>query len=850
MRLAYVFHRKRLINDIHKRRKAFHLQLLLKMRESVLQANESLELLFNMENGFIPHSKGQSWLSVHAHLYSRLLRFKLKDSDLEASYLNEIRKFKTSYDSIEDLRDHHNQTFITQELHDCEDLFSSVESRSLDQQQRKAIVYDEDNNLVIAGAGAGKTTTIIGKLQYLIQRKGVLPSKILLLSFTRKAVENLIERAPYSGLQAMTFHKLALEIIARNTGVKPNIFDPAKFETVIRYAFRKLCNDVDYAALVAEFVANYTVSYKSPSQFQDESSYIAYLKSIDNRSIRMVSKKVGKERTTLRREVMKSQEECAIANFLFLNGIEYEYERRYPFHTATTSHSQYRPDFTITQGDITIYLEHFGVDENGNVPKWFEGRNSQKSYQSGMEWKRKCHKLNGTTLVETYSYQMLQDTLIPNLRRELESHGIKFQPKSPREVFREIHESSATEFDDLISFFQTYISLLKANRLSIEQLSMDTALFEYPCQMKRANLFFKIIEPILHEYNELLQTNSELDFNDLINEAVDIIESGNDPIDYEYIIVDEFQDISLPRHKLIKALRDVSSYCRTYCVGDDWQSIYRFAGSDIGLMVDFEEHYGFTNRSKVETTYRFGNPLLEVSAEFVLKNPRQLRKELRPFQMNRNTSFEVIQGSSLIYPEMVRNMIAKFKADHGSDSSVLILSRYSYDFDVFKNSLVCSYRERDGLLKFNTDEQKGEELSATCLTVHKAKGLEADFTILIRCNAGRNGFPSSRSDDELLRPLLSRPEDYPNSEERRLFYVALTRARKKTCVVYDSYAPSVFLRELPDTDPPEDICPKCKEGRLFDYRKGTHKDGKKWSIRKCSNYNWGCSYEWKSWDRS
>ena len=135
---------------------------------------------------------------------------------------------------------------------------------------------------------------------------------------------------------------------------------------------------------------------------------------------------------------------------------------------------------------------------------------------------------------------------------------------------------------------------------------------------------------------------------------VPIIENGTVPKRLKYIIIDEFQDISFGRYKLIKALKEQNPGCKTFCVGDDWKSIYQFSGSDITLFKEFQQYFGFTHRSRIETTYRFNEPLIGLSSEFILKNPYQTTKKLKAFnkRVQLNIAF-AIAGETKITIQML-----------------------------------------------------------------------------------------------------------------------------------------------------------------------------------------------------
>jgi len=177
----------------------------------------------------------------------------------------------------------------------------------------------------------------------------------------------------------------------------------------------------------------------------------------------------------------------------------------------------------------------------------------------------------------------------------------------------------------------TFLALMKSNNLTNDEIRRKIPESKLSIMDIRASIFWYLFEPVYNKYNEMLISNNIIDFSDMINKATNYIRNDNIKYNYDYIIIDEFQDISFGRYQLIDAIKNKKDNCKLFSVGDDWQSIYRFTGSDIGLFNEFEKYFGISEISTIEKTYRFGNPLLELSNNFILKNPNQSQKLLRSF---------------------------------------------------------------------------------------------------------------------------------------------------------------------------------------------------------------------------
>lgn len=324
---------------------------------------------------------------------------------------------------------------------------------------------------------------------------------------------------------------------------------------------------------------------------------------------------------TLNNEQVKSVEETKIANFLFMHGIRYEYEKLYPFESDDPKRKSYRPDFYLC--DYDIYLEHFGISKDFTV-LWLSPV-EEKKYLDGILWKRDFHKENGTKLIETYSYYSSEGILLKKLEKLLVENNVEFKPRDFTDIFNTVYASKSNKyFSEFIKLCCTFITLFKSNNYKIEEIEnlrqkyLSEEKNEFLCE--RTNLFLDIIKILLAEYRNYLSKNNAIDFSDMINDAATLVSNDCDILPYKYVIVDEYQDISKSRFNFLKAIVDRTG-AKFFCVGDDWQSIYRFAGSDISLFTDFEKSFGDTKILRIEKTYRNSQQLIDEASTFVLKIP-------------------------------------------------------------------------------------------------------------------------------------------------------------------------------------------------------------------------------------
>ncbi len=268
---------------------------------------------------------------------------------------------------------------------------------------------------------------------------------------------------------------------------------------------------------------------------------------------------------------------------------------------------------------------------------------------------------------------------------------------------------------------------------------------------------------------------------------------------------------------MLKSLRKQNPAAKLYAVGDDWQSIFRFSGSDISIITQFEEHFGYTSQSAILTTYRFNNEILKTTSDFIQKNPGQIKKQLTALSVAQQPSFlfhglelsgHTLQQKQAIKLKCIEHLLENISATK-SDAVVFLIGRYKHNKPPGFQDLQAEFTE----------------LSLSYFTAHSVKGLTADFAILLDLDSGVFGFPSEIADDPILNSVLHEGDKFDNAEERRLFYVATTRARHQNFMLYDLHNPSKFVLELQGIGSAQSVvekksCPEC--GGILVQRTGSY----------------------------
>lgn len=756
--------------------------------------------------------------------------------------LDKIKTFGSKYYSIpkldEKIIERHNEQFIRNHLKDK--IFDDINGKSLDVEQRRAILCDSKSNLTIAGAGAGKTLTICGKVKWLIETGKANENEILLLSYSKASADDLAEKVARMqlDLKVKTFHSFGLEVLTRANGFKKAI--ESQFNVYIKKFFdEEMQNNPRLVELVFRFFSYYLYSDTDETKYATEGEKFENLKTLDYRTLKdrlkMLSNHID-QFETIQKEYVKSYEELVLANFLFANGIAYEYERAYEVDTATLDKRQYTPDFYLT--DYHIYLEHYGVDENWNTPQYTKAE--EKNYLESIQWKRKIHEQNHTVCIETYSYEFKNGQIFKNLQQRLINRGVKFKPLSRQEIMDAFHSIyMGQEFTSLFNLISTFINLYKAqysneNGFQILRERKFSTQYNYA----RAMAFLDICQAIYEYYIKTLRAEHKIDFDDMILQAIDALK-GLPNYKYKYVIVDEFQDISQSRTKLLKGIL-LHGNSKLFAVGDDWQAIYRFAGCDIGVFLHFKDYFEGARLNYITTTHRNSAELQEIVEPFITANPEQFVKHIQSIKHEKMPVRIIYHDNDRRYA-FVKALRIINKID--SQATVLVLGRNRHDIDCILDHNIRL--DKEGKLYCN---QFGE-MKITYKTVHQSKGLEADYVILISGENARNGFPNKMEDDCLLDMVLGSKSSYEFAEERRLFYVALTRTRNIVFILCDMQRPSVFITEIESKVKNENseslsrdktndlLCPKCKSGKLLLRKKNIDES----QFYGCSNYPY-CQY--------
>ena len=675
----------------------------------------------------------------------------------------------------------------------------------LDEQQRIAVVLNASNLLVVAGAGSGKTTTMVAKVKYLIDKCNYKESEIVVLSFTKKVEEELKriinEELGYINVKVNTFHALGLSII--NTGgdnYNGIVDDAGQYKILTSYIKNILFKDKEKFMLFMNAFSKklyFNNEWKNYSSFEDYHNAV-YKDNMNknNFNIKDYNKnqiiKRMKYKKTINGEYLRSKEEVNIANYLFIHGIDYEYEKKYDKSGKT---KWYHPDFYIKQLDNENYIEHFGIDEDGHNNMYTEIE--LNNYLKNLKVKQSFfnESFNKDLFIVTYSRYNDNTSYRYNLEKQLIDKGYILVRRSDEEIFNRLRDTNQDGYFSrfIDKFLIPFISLFKQQGYMIDDF--DKYINQNDGDLKRQLI---VLKDFFIYYQNELEEKKLIDFEDMIYKAymiMPVIKEKHLGVDYKYLIIDEYQDISRQRLNLVRRMSNLFD-AKVMAVGDDWQTIFGYSGSRIDLFKNFEQEMEDAKSVPIEHTYRNSQELIDIAGTFILKNEDQIEKRL-------------VSNKSIINPVglIIYDDSDKSKTDYNRSIILDKLIEHLYNIDSTNNLLLLARYKNDvykiqnkSLFKINQEKVtslKHKDMHIDFLTIHKAKGLGYDYCVLLDLADGVYGFPSKIEDEpvmKLIKPKINEPVDYP--EERRLFYVALTRTKNKIYMLIPKSKASNFAREI------------------------------------------------------
>ncbi|MEP1095967.1 MAG: ATP-dependent helicase [Cyclobacteriaceae bacterium] len=659
----------------------------------------------------------------------------------------------------------------------------------LNERQQEAVLTTKNRVLVLAGAGAGKTSAIIKKIIYLVFEKNIKPSKILAVTFTKDAANEMIDRLileadnkpgdyskiledkslslkrrgelrwqyqnkyPWiSNLTIKTFHSFSygvlstygsidldnkFKIITDKSGDKETLSKRVADESsgdVFRKALASLVDDRTFLLKLKRYIIEY------------------YVDQINIERARRKQYELEKPYTTLNNTKVRSKSERDIADWLYSHDFSFVYEPDVNFKDF-----QFNPDFFIPTLDI--YIEHTSAIG-------YPIKDKEEQFNKGGKM-----------------YYVLHEDMNHDIRafhkalERITSGKVDVEEKKPplkyEDEFRMYHDKVRDFLDDVKRLNEK----IKVENLNFKEVFSKSQNDE----STRISRFYQLAKVIIDKYASYCHEYAYLDFNDLIIKSLEILKKKPSVLSaiqntYDFILVDEFQDVNTLQIEFLNSV--IQEDTQLFCVGDDWQSIYGFRGSEVKYIVNFEQYFDSPLVIKFDLNYRSNDTIVKASNRVIRFNKHLIDKEIKAFRDNEKKKI-FLYSAQIEEEDGVQFMINKIK------------ELYSEGYT--KEDILILYRRTKHIYDYR---QKFHELNIPhrAKTIHGSKGLEAKIVFIVGLRDGE--FPNVWQSDRIFQIVKEENVDLLEEEERRLFYVALTRAKESVFLLSEQGNESTFIDEI------------------------------------------------------
>lgn len=703
-----------------------------------------------------------------------------------------LANLRTNVRSIKTHLKGYNPVFVRQQRETYAELFGEIgpADLTLTAEQQRAVVRNGVYNQVIAAAGTGKTLTLTARVAYLIEAQDIDPHRVLVVTYTNKATEEMQERLAnqfgITDVEVRTINSFAYKLLQNAADGTIDVVDDNDKINLIDQEIRAARNDQsEFLDHYYEFLVHYNDVYFEDADFETKQEYVETRKNTTY--------------VTLKGTEVKSRAEKLIADFLFKNSITYQYEDQATWAETDSDKSGYAPDFHLPTYDV--YIEHWGVDESGSVAPWFSW--STQQYHEKIQWARQQFGDSEYTLINTYEFEHEAGRLKDVLRHRLRHHGVVLDRMEFEDFVEEAFDYEHRE-RWIKQQFKSFIENAKLFGLSPDEIGKNLS-----PRNPRQYHFGQCGIHLLKQYSSYLTRHDLIDFTDQIRNAINLIQ--NNPhtykTQYDHVLVDEFQDIGAEKVELVQELTGPEA-ARLFAVGDDWQSIYSFQGANIQYLTEFDEYFDTAVRTDLTANFRSPPSVIDAGNALINRNSEQLSKTVRattdfdttprvhPLRGYRETFYDYVRCVRNYTTSLVRRYL-----DAGADpSEIMILCRYDDArpfLDKIKAGLQTQevpYVGKDRAKQYRGPDGEAED-GVSVYAVHQAKGREANYVIVVDLVEGSYGFPPDDRENELLTPV--QPLGVGGiEEERRLFYVAITRAKRRVDLLTRANQESRFLDEI------------------------------------------------------
>jgi DNA helicase-4 len=739
---------------------------------------------------------------------------------LKSRLQNNLEKINVFDNEIQN----YNSEFIKRKKKEYKELFKR-KNLILDDDQQTAILTDDKHNLVVAGAGSGKTEVLITRIAYLIKRKSdtIRPNRILALAFQNKAANEIQDRLKKRydvNVEIRTFHSLGKKIIdaaseirgIKSPKLKPECSGDWKYKKYVQSLFgRAISDNKELQNEIINFMKRYGDNQivKSKADFEKKEEFYKYQRNLNY--------------TTLDGTTVKSESERDVMNFFLmynLNGkkikVIYENPAEWMKYKDEDREEHIpKPDFYFP--DFDIYLEHWAIGKNGKVPEWFSGEDPTKEYTENMNIKKEKYEFYNKVLFETSQAdfedddftKILEKRFIDALKKKQPTNNFNLNALTYHELVERVWEECKEFVKTMATNISRFIVIAKTYRLHPDDVNDRLNKERWSPKQK---YFAKIANIIYTKYQEELEKGNYIDFSDMINLAVDYLKENKELYKnkYDHILIDEYQDISTQRYELIKELMTKNEKCKLFCVGDDWQSIMGFAGSNLDFFINFDNYFPHPARTDLAKNYRSIKSIVEAGA-CIIKNNKE--GQIKKKTISNSDESRPILVYSLLHEKDYFVQYYEQMAKHCLDTIKEYHTTKNYHYDDFMillriankpklRNFISEYAQELGI---PISEKADRPNCVHILSVHKSKGLQARAIIILNVDKDLYGFPCELENPDIFQIAITNNDGLREQEERRLFYVAVTRAKEEVIMYSQKCSESKFITEIKEFTKREEL---------------------------------------------
>ena len=770
-----------------------------------------------------------------------------------------LSRLSTLFDEILEAR---NTRFVEKERSSWKTFFEVCETSPMTDEQVTAILTEEERTLLVAAAGSGKTSTVVAKVAYLLARGIATPEEILCLAFNKAAAKEMQRRittrlnhlvgckevlpeGARERLRALgqrkvtskTFHSFGLRVLTQAEGRRPAP-KRKRDDTDFKLALDGLMRDPGFALQWWHLRLVLGHENLEDSQFKSEADYHAYLRAVSRGKLQADGiKTLGTVKP------VRSLEEAAISNWLFLMGVDFVYEEHFAEGANILCPGRiWLPDFTYSvtaDGQkVRIVHEHFGLNAEGKAPAFFADPAGYA--QEAAEKMRVLGSLHPHHFWTT-SADWRDGTLFGKLESALRGAGVNFAPRTNAEISAQI-ELIGIEFKDEV--VEPAVRQIRENGFTRAEVMGRAARLS---DRSRAKLFAEVCWTLADAVNDVIGKRFGVDYADMIRRALVHLTAHRWKVPYSRVIVDEFQDTAPGRGELVRRVLAGPNAPRLLAVGDDWQAINRFAGSDLRFFTRFNDSFGLPEEAyaecRLEKTFRTNQGIADIAGRFVLANNTQMKKTVVADDRSRSAVLDIRPFKDADdVRSLIDTVLGGWVCGHAGPGKprVFVLSRYGLDHTHGIDEALM--KDIDATWADRVDPPQG--FRSMFSTMHSSKGMQADYVLVLGMFDARHNFmsfPSERYQDPLSEMFLPAKEAVEDAEDRRLLYVALTRAKHRVALMVHETHPSRYALELMHAWPQGEVlfngaafakCVHCSEG--MPVQRINSRDGKPfWG---CTNY--------------